>query len=147
MLNELQEITAQVNGTTYGGVALIIGALGTFLSAIGAFVNSIRNGRKNTKIIKQTNGTLTAMRIEAQAERQKRELLDQELQALYAVISAREKRPIASIADLVRETDPISNVIRSERPLNRPPVPKPLPRRRRTDRTPPPTDRKEDRTA
>lgn len=126
-----ESITAQVNPTTLGGVALIIGALGTFVGTLFTAVNSVRNGKKNTKIIHQTNGTLTAIRLEVQEERAARELMSQELNTVYAILSAREHRPIASLAELVRETDPISTGVIAAR--RRQLIPKKPDRRRRND--------------
>jgi signal transduction histidine kinase len=104
------------------GIAIVVGAIGTFLTSAVAAYKSIRNGQKATKIQEQTNGNLSKLRDELAEERAARReaqeethQVQQELSALYAILSARMKQPVADIRAIVRHTDLLPGIAPLER--------------------------------
>jgi len=131
------------------GLAIVIGALGTLLTSVLTLRRSTKNGEKAldisekaTTIQQQTNGHLSKLTKDLEDERNARLVTEKELRAVYAVLSARMKMPVADLRTMIREEDTL-DLPPKEAPRMRRPVPFPLPKRRRTDR-PPAQDRKGD---
>lgn len=109
----MMQDSAQLGGTIWieffksglPGVAVVIGAVGTFVTSLVAAINSVRSSRKTTKIQHQTNGHLSQLRADLEAERLAHDIVAKELAAAYAIMSAREGKPIADLRMMVRAGD------------------------------------------
>lgn len=130
-LSEQFWITLIQSGPT--GVVTVGGFVVGVVGSVVAAVKGISNGRKATKIQKQTDGrfsqlieTIQGLTSEVAAERGLREQREKELTYALSVLSARLGKPIATIRAMVRAED--------FGETGRWPGPDPAPRRRRVDR-------------
>jgi len=82
-----------------------VGALTAAATGIGSMIQNYRLKKQQNTIRENTDGKLTEILAELEEALGRNIQLERELQALYAIVSAREGRPVLKASDVARAED------------------------------------------